>query len=63
MTAFAWILVAALVSAPSADNKEKDKKKPPDKAAPAAGTPADLLRQAEEKVSAGDLDGAADLLR
>jgi len=63
MIASVWILVAALVSAQSADDKDKDKQKPPDKLAQAATVPADLLRQAEEKAAAGDLDGAADLLR
>jgi tetratricopeptide (TPR) repeat protein len=61
MTAFAWILVAALVAAPSAD--KKDKKKPPDKPVAAAVTPEELMRQAEEKAAAGDLDGAVGLLR
>ena len=50
MTAFAWILVAALVSAQAARGQ-------------AAGDQGDPLRLAEEKLAAGDLDGAADLLR
>src|SRR5688500_5258588 len=61
MTAFAWILVAALVSAPSAQTQGRDeKKKAPEKpAAPAA----DPLQLAEEKAAAGDLEGAATVLR
>ena len=65
MTAFAWILVAALVSAGPADDKSKDKdkdKKAPEKAA-AATTPEELYRQADEKAAGGDLEGAANLLR
>lgn len=61
MTAFAWILVSTLVVAPFADNK--DKKKTPDKPAAAATAPGDLLQQAEEKAAAGDLEGAANVLR
>jgi tetratricopeptide (TPR) repeat protein len=61
MTVLPLILVAALVSAQSAD----DKKKPPEKPAalPGATVPADMLRLADEKAAAGDLDGAAELLR
>ncbi len=62
MTAFAWILVAALVAAPSADKKDKDKK-PPDKAAVAA-TPPDAgeasLRLGRELEDKHELDTAID---
>ena len=65
MTAFAWILVAALVAAPSADNKDKDKdkKKPPDKAAaaPMAPDPGEVsLRLGRELEDKHELDTAID---
>ncbi len=66
----AWIpvVVAALLVVPAAaqDKGKKDDKKKDDKkaAAPAAkATPEDLIKQADAKTAAGDVDGAIDLLR
>ncbi|HUG53586.1 MAG TPA: tetratricopeptide repeat protein [Vicinamibacteria bacterium] len=56
-----WLLAAAL-AVPAAADKEKDKKKAAE-APPKAISAADLVRQAEEKVAAGDHAGAAELLR
>jgi len=61
-----WVvLIALLLAIPAgAEDKAKDKgKKKEDKKAPVSAVPADLLKQAEEKTAAGDVDGAIDLLR
>jgi tetratricopeptide (TPR) repeat protein len=64
MTAFAWILVAALVAAPSADNKdkEKDKKKPPEAAVatPAPNPGEAALAQGRELEDKHEVDNAID---
>jgi tetratricopeptide (TPR) repeat protein len=64
----AWIPVvaAALLAVPAAAQDKKGDKKKDDKkaAAPAAkATPEDLMKQAEAKVAAGDVDGGIDLLK
>ncbi len=56
-----WVFVLTLLLAFSAGAQEKGKKK--DEKKPVSAVPADLLKQAEEKSAAGDLDGAIDLLR
>ncbi len=58
-----WIAVLALglVLPPPADEKEKDDKKKA--VAPVVVTPAELMTQAEARAAAGDIDGAAELLR
>jgi len=56
-----WVFVLTLLLAFSAGAQEKGKKK--DEKKPISAVPADLLKQAEEKSAAGDLDGAIDLLR
>ena len=56
-----WVFVLALLLAFPAGAQDKGKKK--DEKKPISAVPADLLKQAEEKSAAGDLDGAIDLLR
>jgi tetratricopeptide (TPR) repeat protein len=62
MTHLVWLLAFVLAS-PAAADKDKDKKKAPEKAAPAAVTAEDLVKQAEAKSAAGDAAGAKDLLQ
>src|SRR5207244_13659107 len=62
-------LVLALAAPAGAGDKNKDKDKDKDKRKPAAEAPTaesvtgDALKQAEEKAAAGDVEGAAALLR
>jgi tetratricopeptide (TPR) repeat protein len=62
MKALMAVLVLALVVPVAAQEKSKkdDKKQAP---APAASSPDQLMRDAEQKAAAGDKDGAAELLR
>jgi tetratricopeptide (TPR) repeat protein len=64
MTHAAWLL-AFLLAAPLAADKDKDKdkdKKKPETAAKVTVSVEDLVRQADEKMAAGDAAGAKDLL-
>src|SRR5207247_29028 len=69
MKRWGWLLVLALAAPAGAGDKNKDKDKDKDKRKPAAEAPTaesvtgDALKQAEEKAAAGDVEGAADLLR
>lgn len=63
MTALVALLALSLAWPAAADDKKKEEKKPATSARSGPATPADLLRQADEKAAAGDLDGAAELLR
>lgn len=54
-------LCLALVLAVPASAQQKEQKQPPKKAA--AATPEELIRQADEKIAAGDADAAIELLR
>lgn len=56
-----WVLLLTLILALPAGAQEKGKKK--DEKKPISAVPADLLKEAEDKSAAGDLDGAIDLLR
>jgi tetratricopeptide (TPR) repeat protein len=68
MKRWSWLLLAALVAAPSvADDKKKDEKKAKDAPvaqAPAAQAPAaqDALKEAEASLAAGDADAAITVL-
>src|SRR5258706_15823959 len=64
MKRWVWLLALSLALPAGADDKKKDEKKKDEKK-PAAGAvaPSDLLKQADEKTAAGDLDGALELLR
>jgi tetratricopeptide (TPR) repeat protein len=62
MKRWACLLVVAMAVPAFAQDKKKEKEKPAP-AKPAAATVDDLVREAEQKTSAGDLDGAAELLR
>src|SRR5688500_367692 len=55
--------LALLVLPPFVAARQKDKTPPPATPRPAAATADDLARQAEEKIAAGDLAGASELLR
>ena len=61
MTHLVWLLAFVLAS-PAAADKDKDKKKAPEKAAPAGVSAEDLVKQADEKAAAGDAAGAKELL-
>src|SRR5690242_3949871 len=66
MTHVAWLLAFLLAAPAAADKdkeKDKDKKKPAEAARPAAVSTADLVRQADEKAAAGDAAGAVALLQ
>src|SRR5437773_1149505 len=62
MKALMAVLILALAVPAAAQEKSKkdDKKQAP---APAASSPDQLMREAEQKAAAGDKDGAAELLR
>jgi tetratricopeptide (TPR) repeat protein len=64
MTHAAWLLAFVLAAPIAADkDKDKDKKKPAEAPAKVTVSAEDLVRQAEEKVAAGDAAGAKDLLQ
>lgn len=64
MTHAAWLLALLLLAPGAADKeKDKDKKKPPETAAKTAVSAEDLVRQADEKSAAGDAAGAKELLQ
>jgi tetratricopeptide (TPR) repeat protein len=58
-----WIALLALGLVLPATADEKKKQEKPKAGAPAAPSPAELMSQADARIAAGDLDGAADLLR
>ena len=62
MKALMGVLILALAGPAAAQDKSKkdEKKQAP---APAASSPDQLMREAEQKAAAGDKDGAAELLR
>jgi cellulose synthase operon protein C len=66
MKRWVWFVAFALVSAPAVSSaqakKDKDKEKEQPKKSGVV-TPADLIKEAEAKEAAGDLDGAATLLQ
>ena len=66
MKRWVWVLAFALVSVPVVSMAQGKKDKEKEKEQPKKGgvaTPADLVKEAEAKEAAGDLDGAADLLK
>jgi len=66
MKRWVWVLALVLVSVPvvsmAQGKKDKEKEKEQSKKGGVA-TPADLVKEAEAKEAAGDLDGAVDLLK
>src|SRR5260221_2072166 len=64
MKRWVWLLAVSLALPAGADDKKKDEKRK-DERKPEAGAvaPSDLLKQADEKTAAGDVDGALELLR
>jgi len=63
MKRWSWLLLAALAVCPAvADDKKKDDKKAKEAPVAQAPAPQDAMKEAEEKLAAGDTDGAVDVL-
>jgi tetratricopeptide (TPR) repeat protein len=63
MKPWSWLLLVALAVSPAiADDKKKDEKKAKEAAAAQVPAAPDALKEAEARLSAGDSDGAVDIL-